>query len=94
MPNTEPMSGTEMTRAVTDIKAMLTAVNVKLDKIPDWDDINRLETRRDHEQDKQDEAIKSVETKVTAVDNRVSGLMLAVLISMLGTAGSIISSLF
>ena len=82
-----------MTRAVVDIKAMLQAVNTKLDKIPDWDDITRLEQRRDHEQDKQDDAIKAVELKVTAADSRISGLMLAVLISCLGTLGSIVASL-
>ena len=37
VPSTEPMTGVEMTRAVVDIKAMLQAVNTKLDKIPDWE---------------------------------------------------------
>lgn len=86
VPNTEPMTGVEMTRAVTDIKTGITALNAKLDKVPDWDDIMRQEVRRDHEQQKQDEAIKAVEGKI-------NGLMMAVIVAALGAAASLVNSL-
>lgn len=93
MPNTEPMTGVEMTRAVVDIKALISKVDDKLDKVddklermPDWTDVDRLEARRDAEQKKQDEAIRALESKL-------GGLMLAVIVAALGAAGSILTNL-
>lgn len=86
MPNTEPMTGVEMARAVADIKAGINGLNSKLDKVPDWTDIDRQEARRDAEQKKQDEAIKAVEAKV-------GGLMMAVIVAALGAAASIVTNL-
>lgn len=85
MPNTVPMTDAEMTRAVSDIKAGISALNTKLDKVPDWDDITRQELRRDHEQQKQDEAIKAVEGKI-------NGLMMAVIVAALGAVASFVNS--
>lgn len=80
------MTGPEMARAVADIKAGIAGLNVKLDKVPDWTDIDRQEARRDAEQKKQDEAIK-------AVEGRVSGLMMAVIVASLGAAASIVTNI-
>lgn len=77
------MTGTESTRAIVRIEAGISALNEKLDKVPDWTDIDRQEARRDAEQKKQDEAIKAVESKI-------SGLMMAVVVTSLGAAGSLI----
>ena len=93
MPNTEPMSGVEMTRAVVDIKALIGKVDDKLDKVddkietmPKWPDLDRLEAHRDNEQKKQDEAIKAVEGKI-------SGLMMAVVVASLGAAASLVTTI-
>lgn len=80
------MTGVEMARAVADIKAGIAGLNSKLDKVPDWTDIDRQEARRDAEQKKQDEAIKAVEAKV-------GGLMMAVIVAALGAAASIVTNL-
>lgn len=86
MPNTEPMTATEMARAVADIKTGINNLNAKLDHVPDWTDIDRQENRRDAEQKKQDEAIRSVEGKI-------NGLMMAVIAASLGSAGAIVTAL-
>lgn len=104
MPETEPMSGVEVARAVARIEKGVDSALTKLDNMPDWNDINRQEARRDLEQAKQDTAIKSVETDVSnlgtktdtainRVDSRVNGLMMAVIVASLGAAGSIVSNL-
>lgn len=80
------MTPTEMARAVADIKAGINGLNTKLDKVPDWTDIDRQEARRDAEQKKQDEAIKAVEGKI-------SGLMMAVVVASLGAAGSLVTTI-
>lgn len=87
------MSGVEMTRAVTDIKSLLGKVDDKIGKVddkieamPKWKDVDRLEAHRDAEQKKQDEAIKAVEGKL-------SGLMMAVIVASLGAAGSLVTTI-
>lgn len=80
------MTPTEMARAVADIKAGINGLNTKLDKVPDWTDIDRQEKRRDDEQKKQDEAIKAVEGKL-------NGLMMAVIVASLGSAGSLVTAI-
>lgn len=79
------MTGTESTRAIVRIEAGISALNEKLDKVPDWTDIDRQEARRDAEQKKQDEAIRAVESKVGA-------LMMAVIVAALGAAASIVTT--
>lgn len=87
------MSGVEMTRAVVDIKALIGKVDDNLDKLddkidamPKWPDLDRLEAHRDAEQKKQDEAIKTVEGKI-------SGLMMAVVVASLGAAASLVTTI-
>mgnify|MGYP000644179834 CR=1 FL=1 len=80
------MTGTESTRAIVRIEAGISALNEKLDKVPDWTDIDRQEARRDAEQKKQDEAIKTVEGKVNT-------LMMAVIVASLGSAGSLVTAI-
>lgn len=87
------MSGVEMTRAVVDIKALIGKVDDNLDKLddkidamPKWPDLDRLEAHRDNEQKKQDEAIKAVEGKI-------SGLMMAVVVASLGAAASLVTTI-
>lgn len=93
-----------MARVVKRIDEGLVAINVKLDSKPNWRDIERLETRRDLEQAKQDGAIKAVEvdvevlstktdTAINRVDSRVNTLMMAVIVAALGTAANIVSQL-
>ena len=80
------MTGTEMARAVADIKTGINNLNTKLDHMPDWQDIDRQEARRDAEQKKQDEAIKAVEGKI-------SGMMMAVVVASLGAAASLVTTI-
>lgn len=104
MPETEPMSGVEVARAVARIEKGVDSALTKLDNMPDWNDINRQEARRDIEQTKQDAAIKSVEGDLTAlstktdgsvrhVHDRINVLLMAVIVACLGTAGTIIAAL-
>lgn len=85
VPNTEPMTQTEMTRAVTRIESMIGRVETKLDKIPDWEDITRLEARRDAEQTKQDAAITAVENKLTTLMFAIIGTALTAVAGVLRT---------
>lgn len=80
------MDGKEVTRTFGRIESLIAGVHTKLDKMPDWEDIDRQEARRDAEQKKQDEAIKAVEGKI-------NGLMMAVIVASLGAAASIVGQL-
>lgn len=104
MPNTEPMSAVETARAVNRIEKGVESALAMLKDMPDWKDIERQENRRDAEQAKQDIAIKAVEINLTALGNktddsvrhvhgRINTLLMAVIVSALGTAGSILGAL-
>lgn len=104
MPNTEPMTGVEVARAVARIERGVDSALTKLDNMPDWNDIERQEAHRNAEQAKQDTAIKSVEIGLTTlstktegsvrhVHSRINALLMAVVVACLGTAGSIIGAL-
>lgn len=79
------MSGVEMTRAVVDIKALILRVDSRLDKMPDWDDINRQEAIRDREQTKQDAAIAAVESRLSTLMFAVIGAALTAVAGVLRT---------
>lgn len=85
MPNTEPMTGTEATRAIVRIEALVSGVHTKLDRMPDWEDIDRKEKARDKEQDKQDLAIVAVENKITTLMFAIIGTALTAVAGILRT---------
>lgn len=85
VPNTEPMTQTEMTRAVNRIETMIAGVHTKLDRIPDWEDITRIENRRDAEQGRQDAAIIAVENKLTTLMFAIIGTALTAVAGVLRT---------
>lgn len=85
MPNTEPMSSTESTRAIARIEALVTGVHTKLDRMPDWEDIDRQENKRDKEQAKQDTAIGAVESKVTTLMFAIIGTAMTAAVGVLRT---------
>lgn len=85
MPNTEPMTQTEMARAVTRIEAAISGLHGKLDRMPDWEDITRQEARRDAEQGRQDAAIVAVENKLTTLMFAVIGAALTAVTGVLRT---------
>lgn len=98
------MSAVETARAVNRIEQGVKDALAMLKDMPDWKDIERQENRRDAEQAKQDLAIKTVETNVTALSNktdgsvrhvhsRINALLMAVIVACLGAAGSIIAAL-
>lgn len=79
------MSGVEMTRAVTRIEQLVAGVHTKLDRMPDWEDIDRQEKRRDTEQKKQDEAIAAVESRLSTLMFAVIGAALTAVAGVLRT---------
>lgn len=79
------MSGVEMTRAVTRIEQLVAGVHTKLDRMPDWEDIDRQEKRRDTEQKKQDEAIAAVESRLSTLMFAVIGAALTGAVGVLRT---------
>ena len=79
------MSGVEMTRAVTRIEQLVSGVHTKLDRMPDWEDIDRQEKRRDVEQSKQDEAIAAVESRLSTLMFAVIGAALTAVAGVLRT---------
>lgn len=98
------MTGTEVARVVRKIEEGIAGIHTKLDSKPNWRDVERLEARRDVEQTKQDADLKAVEVDlgvlasktdaaVNRVDARINALMMAVIVSALGTTGSIIANM-
>lgn len=79
------MSGVEMTRAVARIEQLVSGVHTKLDRMPDWEDIDRQEKRRDNEQEKQDAAITAVENKLTTLMFAIIGTALTAVAGVLRT---------
>lgn len=79
------MTQTEMTRAVNRIEQLIGGVHTKIDRMPDWDDINRQETSRDKEQGQQDKAIAAVESKLTTLMFAVIGAALTAVAGVLRT---------
>lgn len=77
------MSGVEMTRAVVRIEQVLGRVDTKIDAMPDWNDVNRLEAHRDTEQAKQDAAITAVESKITTLMFAIIGTALTAVAGVL-----------
>ena len=74
-----------MTRAVTRIEQLVSGVHTKLDRMPDWEDIDRQEKRRDTEQKKQDEAIAAVESRLSTLMFAVIGAALTAVAGVLRT---------
>lgn len=74
-----------MTRAVVRIEALISGVHTKLDRMPDWEDIDRQEKRRDTEQSKQDSAIEHVENKLTTLMFAIIGTALTAVAGVLRT---------
>lgn len=70
VPDTQPMTGVEMTRAVNRIETGIAAISLKLDSKPNWSDIDRIVHNRDVEQEKQDKAIKAVEDDLVTLGTK------------------------
>lgn len=79
------MSTTESARAIARIELLVAGVHTKLDRMPDWEDIDRQESKRDKEQAKQDTAISSVENKVTTLMFAMIGTALTAVAGVLRT---------
>lgn len=79
------MDGKEITRTFARIEVLIAGVHTKLDDMPDWKDIDRQQDARDKEQSKQDTAISAVENKVTTLMFAIIGTALTAVAGVLRT---------
>lgn len=91
------MDGKEITRTFNRIETLIAGVHTKLDDMPDWEDIDRQEKRRDAEQARQDALITAHDAKqttaVSAVENKVTTLMFAIIGTALTAVAGVLRTL-
>lgn len=91
MPDRDPWTPGETTRALMRIEEGVVGLREDLGKKPGWEDISRLEKHRDAEQAKQDKAIEAVEADVKLLDDKQFRLLIAVVgAALTGASGLVI----
>lgn len=71
-----------MTRALVSFQGALIRIEEKLDRRPDWEDINRIAAAQAATDKKQDEAIKSLEDHYSKLVLGLAGTFLSALVSI------------